>query len=342
MAESRSRGRPALAWEAMLAGLLLVCFVLGGLLSPPFIGTANIGNLLANLSETGLMALGLTLLIVAGEIDLSIASILGFASALLGVLWQAGLPFPLCIGLTLAAGALAGGLNGLLVTRLGLPSLAVTIGTMALFRGGAYILLGDAAVADFPAAYTDFGISNIGASFLPRTFLVLLPLAVVFVVVLQASAFGRALYAMGSNETAARFSGLNPARAKTALFFVSGLLSALAGVIYTLRFSSARGDNGTGFELGVVAAVLFGGVSIFGGKGTLVGVLLSLLIVGVLNNALTLYDVSNEILTIVTGLLLLSSVLVPNLAETWRNARQSRRRLAGWNPRIQPPRREKT
>lgn len=312
-------------WEAALVGLLLACLAMGRWVSPEFLSAANIGNLLANQTEIALMALSMTLLIVAGEIDLSVASILGLSSALLGVLWHSGLPFPLCIALVIGAGAAAGALNGLLVTRLALPSLAVTIGTMALFRGLAYILLGDEAVADFPAEYTAFGIGNVGNTFLPQTFLVLLPLAVLFLVLLQYGRFGRTLYAMGANETAVRFSGVNTLRSKTWLFVLSGAMGALAGVLFTLRFSSARGDNGMGFELNVVAAVLFGGVSIFGGKGTLFGVLLSLLIVGVLNNALTLYDVSNETLTVVTGLLLLSSVLVPNLAAAWRESRFSRR-----------------
>ncbi len=336
--ELTQTGRPALpaaakaalpaflwSWEAMLALVLIACLALGRAVSPDFTGSANIGNLLANMTEIALMALPMTLLIVAGEIDLSVASILGLSSALLGVLWHAGLPFPAAIGLVVVAGALAGAVNGVLVTRLALPSLAVTIGTMALYRGVAYILLGDAAVADFPAGYTDFGIGNVGGGFLPDTFLVLLPLAAVFLVLLQFTAFGRTLYAMGANETAVRFSGLPTARRKAWLFVLSGAMSAVAGVVFTLRFSSARGDNGVGFELNVIAAVLFGGVSIFGGRGTLIGVLLSLLIVGTLSNALTLHDVSNEILTIVTGALLLASVLVPNLVDRWRAATLARR-----------------
>jgi rhamnose transport system permease protein len=320
------------SWETMLLVLLAASLLLGRALSPDFLSSANLGNLLANLTEIALMALGMTLLVVAGEIDLSVASVLGLASALLGVLWQAGLPFPLCIAAVLLAGAIAGAFNGWLVTQWMLPSLAVTIGTMALFRGLAYILLGDAAVADFPAGYTAFGFGTLGEGFLPLPWLVLLPLAAAALVLLQHTAFGRSLYAMGANETAARFSGIATARSKAWLFVASGTLSALAGVMFTLRFSSARGDNGMGFELQVVAAVLFGGVSIFGGRGSLAGVLLALLILGVLTNALTLYDVSNEILTIVTGLLLLSSVLVPNLVARWREAGWARRHRAVLSP----------
>jgi rhamnose transport system permease protein len=320
----RADRRPLLGWEGVLVLLLLGGLALGQAASPTFLSSANLGNLLANFTEIALMALGMTLVIVAAEIDLSVASVLGLASALLGRLWQAGVPMALCIPLVLGAGALAGLFNGLLVTRLGLPSLAVTIGSMALFRGIAFILLGDAAVADFPAGFTAFGIDNVGDTWLPQPYLILLPLALVFVVVLQFTRFGRAIHAIGANETAARFSGLQVARTKVWLFVVSGAMSALAGIVYTMRFSSARGDNGTGFELPVVAAVLFGGVSIFGGRGSMFGVLVSLLLIGVLNNALTLVDVSNEILTIVTGLLLLSSIVVPNLIDRWRLLRASR------------------
>ncbi|RYF60580.1 MAG: ABC transporter permease [Comamonadaceae bacterium] len=307
------------SWDATLFALLVVSLLVGKAFSSDFLGTDNIGNLLASVVEIGLMALGLTLVVVAAEIDLSVAAILGMASGLLGVLFKAGVPMPLAIMLVLLMGAAAGAFNGLLVTKLRLPSLAVTIGTMALFRGITYILLGDEAVASFPPDYTAFGFDMLGGSFFPKTYVFLLiPLAIVFILVLQFSGIGRLIYAMGANETAVRFSGVDAARIKVWLFVVSGLMSALAGIVYTLRFSSARADNGTGFELSVVAAVLFGGVSIFGGRGTMVGVLLAVLVMGVVNNALTLFDVSNEILTIVTGLLLLSSVLVPNLAERWR------------------------
>jgi len=318
--------RIELHWEGMLVLVLLLALGLGRCLSPDFFAAVNLGNLLADFTEIALMALPLTLIIVAAEIDLSVASVLGMASALMGVLWHLGVPMPWVIVLVMLAGTLAGLINGLLIVGLGLPSLAVTIGTLAGFRGLAYVLLGDQAIADFPARYTDFGIGTLG-NLLPLPFIPVILAAIVFTVLLQATPFGRSLYAMGANPIAARFSGLHVARTKLKLFIMSGSMSALAGIIYTLRFSSARGDNGEGFELTVVAAVLFGGVSIFGGRGSLVGVLLSLLIIGVLKNGLTLYDVSSEILTIVTGFLLLSSVLIPNLVRRWQ-ALRDRRQIA--------------
>jgi rhamnose transport system permease protein len=166
--------------------------------------------------------------------------------------------------------------------------------------------------------------NTLGATFIPQPFAIVIVGAVLFCIVLHATPFGRSLFAIGANASAARFSGIDVGKAKLRLFVLSGVVSAMAGIIFTLRFTSARGDNGEGFELAVIAAVLFGGVSIFGGRGSLYGVLLSLLIVGVLRNALTLVDVSSETLTIVTGLLLLSSVLIPNLVALWRVRRDKR------------------
>ncbi|MEX3786533.1 ABC transporter permease [Paraburkholderia sp. BR13439] len=320
---TRKRETP-LQWEVLLVIVLIVSLVLGRWLSPVFLTGANLSNVFADLTEIALMALPMTLIIVAAEIDLSVASVLGASSALMGVLWHMGLPMPVVIVLVLIAGALAGLLNGLVIVKLNLPSLAVTIGTLALFRGLAYVLLGDQAVADFPAAYTAFGMNTLGPTFIPLPFVIVIVAAVLFTVLLQATAFGRSLYAIGANPTAAAFSGIEVAKIRLRLFVMSGLVSALAGIVYTLRFTSARGDNGEGFELSVIAAVLFGGVSIFGGRGSMVGVLLSLLIIGVLKNALTLDDVSSETLTIVTGVLLLASVLIPNLVARWRAARDRR------------------
>lgn len=313
-----------LNWEGLLIIILMGALALGCLISPVFAGAANLGNLLADLSEVALMALPMTLIIVAAEIDLSVASVLGMSSALMGVLWHAGLPMPLVMALVLAAGALAGFANGLAIVKLGLPSLAVTIGTLALFRGLAYVLLGDQAVADFPPSYTLWTMQTLGATFIPLPFVLVVICAVVFTVLLQATAFGRSLYAIGANGLAASFSGIEAAKVKLQLFVLSGAMSALAGIVYTLRFTSARGDNGEGFELSVIAAVLFGGVSIFGGKGSMYGVLFSLVVIGVLKNALTLVDVSSETLTIVTGALLLASVLIPNLVARWHAMRDKR------------------
>ena len=208
---TRKRETP-LQWEVLLVIVLIVSLGLGRWLSPVFLSGANLSNVFADLTEIALMALPMTLIIVAAEIDLSVASVLGASSALMGVLWHMGLPMPLVIVLVLIAGALAGLLNGLVIVKLNLPSLAVTIGTLALFRGLAYVLLGDQAVADFPAAYTAFGMDTLGASFIPLPFVIVIVGAVLFTVLLQSTAFGRSLYAIGANPIAAAFSGIEVAK----------------------------------------------------------------------------------------------------------------------------------
>jgi rhamnose transport system permease protein len=269
---------------------------------------------LSDVAEIALISLPMTLIIIAAEIDLSVASVLGLSSALLGWLWNHNFPMEAIIPLVLVAGALCGAVNGFLVTRLGLPSLAVTIGTLALYRGLAFVILGDQAVTDFPDNYLNLGQGSFAGTQIPNPTILFVILAVIFGVTLHRTTVGRSIYAIGANDEAARFAGLRVKRIKFWLFVVSGVIAALAGVVYTLRFGSARGDNGTGLELSVVACVLLGGVSIFGGRGHLLGVIVAVFLLGTIRNALTLDNVSSDALTIVTGGLLLLSVLGPSLA----------------------------
>jgi rhamnose transport system permease protein len=331
MSENQSSTRRLarrVSWEAILAALLFIAIVGGGIINKDFLTAENWANLLANFVEIALMALPLSLIVITHEIDLSVASILGLSSCLLGLLWDDKFSMPIAIVICLLAGALCGALNGFLIVRFRLPSLAVTIGTLALFRGFAFILLGDKAVADFPPEYTAFGFGVIPNTFIPAPFAIFIVLAIVFWVILHHTTIGRSLYSIGGNQTAALFSGVSLHRLKMLLFICSGTISALAGIVYTFRFSSSRGDNGTGFELSAIAAVFLGGVTVQGGKGTITGVVLSLLLIGIINNVLTLADVSNEILRIVTGSLLIVSVLLPNLIasarEQWRLVRRQR------------------
>ncbi len=306
--------RDLLRWETALV-FLLVVVALGGQVSTDgaFLSGGNLFYLGLDIGEIALIALPLTLVIVAGEIDLSVASVLGLSSALIGWFWNAGWPLETILPVVVVIGAVAGAVNGLLVTRLGLPSLAVTIGTLALYRGLALVVLGDTAVADFPAAYTAFGTTPVPGTTVPYPVALAAVLAVLFGIALHASTFGRSVYAIGANEEGARFSGIRVKRIKLSLFVLAGAVAAIAGIVYTFRFSSARADNGLGLELAVVAAVLLGGVSIFGGKGSLFGVLAGVLLLGGLRNLLVLQDTSTEVLTIVTGLLLLVSVLAPSI-----------------------------
>ncbi len=319
----------ASSWDALLVVLLILAVVLGMTLSPYFLTAFNISLLTKDLMEKAIMALPMTLIIISGEIDLSVASTLGLASVVLGVTTNAGIPLWLGIPLVLILGAAAGLLNGLLVTRLGLPSLVVTVGTLGLYRGLAYVVLGDQAVSTFPAAFTNFGFGNVPGTLIPWPFVVFAILAVVFLILLHWSWIGRQIYAVGNNKEAARFAGIRVAQLKLALFVLSGLFAALAGIIFTARFSSARPDNALGFELDVVTIVLLGGVNIFGGRGTLVGVILSLFVIGAVRNALGLANISGDIQNIVVGTLLIFSVLGPNIAQSVQATLTRRRLVSG-------------
>lgn len=303
-------------WESLILVLLVAVAGWAWLGVDGFANGSNVSFLLLDTTEIALMALTMTLVVVAAEIDLSVASTLGLSCAVLGSLWNAGLPIEAIMPICLLVGALCGAFNGLLVTRLGLPSLAVTIGTFALFRGLAYVILGDQAVADLPPAYTGLATASIGP--VPVATVLVAVAAAVAATLLHATALGRSIVALGSNVEAAYFSGVRVKRVKLWLFVASGAMASLASLIYTFRYASARADNGVGLELAVVAAVLLGGVSIFGGRGTLPGVLMAVLLLGVVRNALILADVANEVLNFVTGLLLVASVLAPNLGAVLR------------------------
>jgi rhamnose transport system permease protein len=315
-------------WELLIFVMLVATVCLGASLSGEFLTGANLGFLTQDVMEIALIALPLTLLIISGEIDLSVASVLGLVSALMGAFWNAGWPMEAIIPVVLVVGALAGLVNGLLVTRLGLPSLAVTIGTLALYRGLAWGILGDKAVADFPSSYTNLGMGYVGGTRIPYTLILFIVLAIVFGVLLRATPLGRSIYAIGSSEETAFFSGIRVKRIKLLLFTLTGLVAGLAGIVWTLRFASARPDNGMGLELSVIAAVLLGGVSIFGGRGALLPVIAAVFLIGGLRNALTLDDVSDDMLTLVTGVLLIFSVLAPNLAQRLRELLARRRAAA--------------
>jgi len=301
------------SWDAAIIVLTVLVLVIASLAVDNFGTSRNFTFLVLDLLPIILVALPMTFIIVTGEIDLSVASTLGLTSSLMGWFWNHNFSIETIIPLCVLIGAVAGVVNGFLVTGLGLPSLAVTIGTLALYRGLALVVLGDSAVADFPWNYTGWVTGTLGGGSVPNVLILMLALAVVFGVVLHATPVGRSLYAIGANAQAAHFSGIRVARTKFWLYVVSGAVAGLVGVLWTLRYSSARADNGAGLELAVVAAVLLGGVSIFGGKGSLPGVLAGVVLLAALQNALRLEDVSGQALNIVTGALLVLSVLLPNI-----------------------------
>ena len=316
----RSWTRLVARWETLLFVALVGLIVLGNGLSPFFLTAGNFSNLIAALMEVAIMALPMTLIIVAGEIDLSVESMAGLACAILGFLWSAGVPLEVAIPAVLVVGALGGLLNGLLVARGGLPSLVVTLGTLALFRGLALIVLGPLGVSNFPPAFTELGFGHVPGTLIPWPLVIFALLALLLGILLHGTWVGRHIYAIGKNSGAARFSGVRVTRVRVGLFVLSGLISALAGIILTSRLSSARADAAEGMTLTVVTVVLLGGVNIFGGSGTIPGVVLAVLAVAVMQNALRLASVTVEVQSIALGLLLILSVVIPTFAHQAKSA----------------------
>lgn len=300
-------------WDKGIIVLLVVLLVFGGMNNELFLTSDNVNFVLSDVSEVMLIAFPMALLIIVKEIDLSVASNLTLCSAVIGVTWQHTQSMWVAVLAGLLCGSAAGLLNGLLVTKIGLPSLAVTIGTLALFRGLCYVLLGDTPIADFPTEWTDLGYIPIGSTFLPWVAVPMVIAAAAFWYVLHGTRLGRWIFAMGQGDEAAIFAGIPFARVKLGLFVLTGFMCGVAGLCYTIRFASSSPDGAIGYELLIIAAVLFGGVSIAGGVGTIWGVIAAVLIWGFSRSYLQLDGWDANGLIIVSGLLLLVSVTVPRL-----------------------------
>jgi ribose/xylose/arabinose/galactoside ABC-type transport system permease subunit len=300
--------RPRASREAVLLGVLVVVVVVLAQFSELFLTLDNFLNTSRFFVEAGLIALGLTLVIIAGGIDLSVGAALALVSVAIGFTFQAGVPLPLAIVLGLAIGAAAGAFNGVLITALDLNPLAVTLGTFAFFRGIAYAISDANAVSEFPAWFAYFGQYYFMG--IPGQLLAFLAAAVAIGLLLSRTRFGRYVYAIGANEEAARFTGVPVGKVKIALFCLVGLLVAVAAIIYTSRVSTARANAGLGLELDVIAAVVLGGASIYGGVGTITGTVLGVLIIAVLRNGLTLAGVDTTWQLVLLGVVLIVGVFV--------------------------------
>ena len=310
------------SWDTAILGLLAMVLILASTTTEGFLTSLNFSYIFSNTSEITIMAFAMTFLIITGEIDLSIASILALGSSMLGWSYANGAPIWLAIIICLVVGAVCGFVNGFLVTKVGLGSLAVTIGTLALYRGIANGILGENTVNEFPEAYTSFGFDTFGTSFMPKTMPLIIFFGLLFGFLLHRTPFGRRTLAIGQSPEAARFAGINVVRHKIIVFTFTGFMSGVAGVIYTFRFSTAQADNGVGLELLVISAILLGGVSIFGGVGTMWGVVAGVLLAGSVESWLTLREINAQWRTIVTGILLLISVAAPVLVQKGKERRE--------------------
>jgi len=300
------------SWEGFLLVALLGIIVVNAILSPQFLTLSNQINLFQLSIEKIIVALIMTFIIINAEIDLSVGSMMGLAACAFGWMFAAGVPAGLAIVIVLIIGVIGGALNGYFIAKVGLPSLVVTLATLIGFRGLARVLVEDRGITDFPDWFDALGQQGFIGD-LPFAILVFVVLFLFFYVVLQRSGFGRKTYLIGNNRNVADFAGIDTAKHKMILFIASGLVAALAGLLFAARVGAVRGDVANGFELDIITIVLLGGVSIFGGSGSLVGTLLAALIVLNLRNGMALMNVTGHIQTGVIGILLIASVIAPRL-----------------------------
>jgi rhamnose transport system permease protein len=310
------------SWDTAILVFLFAVILMASITTEGFLTALNISYIFSNTSEITIIAFAMLFMIILGEIDLSVASILALSSSMLGWSYAKGAPIWASILICLAVGTFCGFVNGFLVTKLGLGSLAVTIGTLALYRGIANGILGENTVNEFPEFWTSFGFDTFGTTFMPKTLPMIIIFGIIFGLLLHRTPFGRRTLAIGQSPEAAKFAGINVVRHKMIVFTFTGFMSGVAGMVYTFRFSTAQADNGVGLELLVISAILLGGVSIFGGIGTIWGVVAGVLLAGSVESWLTLREINAQWRTIVTGILLLISVAGPVLVAKSKQRRE--------------------
>lgn len=305
------------SWETLLLAVAIGIFVANSIASPYFLNAWNLSDATFNFTEKAMIAFAMALLIIAGEIDLSVASIIALASTAMGAAAQIGAETPILVLVGLGTGLICGAFNGVLVTRLGLPSIVVTIGTMSLFRGISYIVLGDQAYRTYPSDFAFFGQGYVWwvISF---EFVMFTVIGLVYGLVLHKTNFGRAIFAIGNNPTSALFSGIRVQRVKFILFLLTGLMAGVAAICLTSRLGSTRPSIAFGWELEVVTMVVLGGVNILGGSGSIPGVVIAAFVMGLVTFGLGLLNVPGIVMSIVIGALLIGVIALPRLWAIWR------------------------
>ena len=307
------------SWETLLLAVAVAIFMANSFASPYFLNAWNLSDATFNFTEKAMIAFAMALLIISGEIDLSVASMIALASTAMGAAVQAGFGTPVLILVGLGTGVICGAFNGILVTRMGLPSIVVTIGTMSLFRGISYIVLGDQAYRGYPSDFTFFGQGYIWwvISF---EFVLFLIIAIIYGIILHKTNFGRAIFAIGNNPTGALFSGIRVQRVKFILFLLTGFMSGIAAICLTSRLGSTRPSIAFGWELEIITMVVLGGVNILGGSGSIPGVVIAAFVMGLVTFGLGLLNVPGIVMSIVIGTLLIGVIAMPRI---WKMVRSN-------------------
>lgn len=313
--------------EWLLVLLIIVINVINANLSPYYLNITNLFDMTFSFMEKGFIVLIMALIMITGNIDISVASNIAMSSVVMAISYQSGLNMVICIIIGLLTGTLGGFINGYLITKFRLASIVVTLGTMSLYRGISFIILGDQAVTKFPEKFAYIGQGYIGDTPIPFQLVVFIVLAIIFSLLLHKTTFGRHIYSIGINENACRYSGVPVDSIKLKIFAISGFLSALAAIFLTSRIGVSRPSIAIGYELEIITIVVLGGVSMYGGEGTIPGVVLSLFLVGFVRYGLSLKNVPANMIIIIIGLVLIFSVMIPNVLNELNINKKLKRRV---------------
>lgn len=301
-----------LQWEWLLVLLFIIVNIINTSLSPYYLDFNSLRDATMTFLDKAFMVFPMVFIIILRDIDISVASIVALASVIMAHLYTLGVPMELAVVICLAVGAICGLINGLLIVKFKeLSAVIVTLSTMIIYRGIAYIILEDQSAGSFPEWFGFLGWGYIfGIPFILIAFVVM---AVIFGLLLHKTTFGRRVYAIGNNPTAARFSGVQVDKIKIIVFTLAGIMAAITALFLTSRMGSTRPNVATGYELDVIAMVVLGGISTAGGKGRMLGAIIAVFLIGFLRNGLGLINMPAQVLMIIIGLLLIFAVMVPNL-----------------------------
>lgn len=315
--------RALLSQESLLILLVIIAVTVLANQNERFLTIRNLSREIVLMFEVAIVALPMTFIIITGGIDLSVGSIFGLSAIIMGFLWQdAGLPLELAMALALVSGVIGGAINGFFIVRVGVPPLITTLATLALYRGIALGISEARSARGFPEWFQQIGRGGIPVDItlfgqqitaIPYQLIILTLGVIISWVVLSRTTYGRALYAIGNNELAARFAGIRTGRVKFIAYTFSGFMAALAGIVFVARVTTTRSDMGSGMELDVITAVVLGGTSIFGGSGSIAGTVLGLILIQTLKNGLLLAGVKGDATIIIIGLVLIAAVLMNNI-----------------------------
>lgn len=317
----RKKSNPLLAFfkqrEMNIFAVLIIVSLAISLFSPYFLSINNLMGVSRSISITAIMAIGMTMVVITGGIDLSVGSVMGLSSLMTALMFQSGFPAYLAVSVGLLVGVVVGLINGILITKINLPPFIATLGTLSIGRGAIYMITkGFPITPKIPDGYSFIGQGYLG--FIPVPVILMIVLMIIFSIIMTRTRFGRHVYAIGGNETAARLSGVKTNLTKILVYLLSGIISAIAGIILFARLSSAEPASGFGAELEVIAAAAIGGASLAGGYGSIIGAIIGAGLIGVISNGIVLLNINTYAQQAITGVVILIAVSI----DMWRSKRK--------------------